>query len=75
MNKRYEINLKDFSGSVKCPNCGIEYKLLLPIDDLKKRYTPYPISCFDGEPQGKGCMCLFECFVYENNLVIRESSI
>lgn len=64
MNKRYKI---------KCPGCGMEHDLGITIKELKKRYTPHYQTCFDGKPQGKGCMQMFECFIYQEHLVVRTS--
>lgn len=73
--KRYEVEIKDMTGYIFCPNCGMEHKLKLTIKELCLRYTPVVVNCFDGKPQGKGCMKLFEYFIYNDRLVIRDASL
>ena len=71
---RYEVEIKDVTTEyIFCPNCGMEHKLKLTIQELCLRYIPICVNCFDREPQVRGCMKLFEYFVYNDKLVVRDA--
>jgi hypothetical protein len=56
---------------IKCPNCGLDFNIPISKDELSKRYTPYPVYCSDPEIR-KGCLCWFECYVYDGDIKIRK---
>lgn len=71
--KRYEMFLENVKDTVMCPNCGLQHNIkMLNLEIYDERYVPFKILCFDGEPQGKGCMTFFELFVFNDKLIVRS---